>query len=62
MPSGLTAMIDRIVTYNGDQQQAVAGDAVVLTLTDEVDISRGDVISGAAALPGIADQFNVNIV
>ena len=62
MPSGRTSMIDRIVTYNGDQQQAVAGDAVVLTLTDEVDISRGDVICADEQRPEISDQFQANVV
>jgi bifunctional enzyme CysN/CysC len=55
--SGRQTTIDRIVTYDGDRDEARAGEAVTLTLADEVDIARGDLIVPAAARPEVADQF-----
>jgi len=43
--SGRSSRVARIVTMNGDQEKAVAGQAVTLTLTDEIDISRGDMLA-----------------
>ncbi len=54
--------IDRIVTLDGDLDEAVAGQSVTLTLTDEVDCSRGDVIAAADAPPETADQFEATLV
>ena len=54
--------VERIVTYDGDLELAVAGQAVTLTLADEIDVSRGDVIAEAAAPPDVADQFEATIV
>ncbi|WBO22559.1 sulfate adenylyltransferase subunit CysN [Sphingomonas abietis] len=62
LPSGKTSTIARIVTMDGDLEQAVAGQSVTLTLADEVDCSRGDVIAAAAAPPQAADQFEATIV
>ncbi|WP_421931002.1 sulfate adenylyltransferase subunit CysN [Phenylobacterium sp.] len=62
LPSGRESTIERIVTFNGDLDQAVAGQSVTLTLTTEIDISRGDVISVAASPPPVADQFEATIV
>jgi bifunctional enzyme CysN/CysC len=53
--------VARIVTQDGDLQQAVAGQSVTLTLADEVDCSRGDVIAVADA-PDVADQFQVTLI
>lgn len=61
-PSGKESRVARIVTPKGDIEQAVTGQFVTLTLTDEIDISRGDVISAASSPAGIADQFEVTIV
>jgi len=61
-PSGRTSAIARIVTLDGDLEQAVAGQSVTLTLTDEIDASRGDVISGSDEPAGAADQFESTIV
>ncbi|MFY9327646.1 MAG: sulfate adenylyltransferase subunit CysN [Georgfuchsia sp.] len=61
-PSGRTSTIARIVTSDGDLEHAVAGQSVTLTLADEVDISRGDVLSGTDAPPECADQFETTIV
>jgi sulfate adenylyltransferase subunit 1 len=49
--SGRTSRVARIVTLNGDLREAVAGQAVTLTLTDEIDISRGDLLADPEALP-----------
>ena len=62
LPSGRTSTVARIVTYDGDLERAVAGQSVTLTLTDEIDVSRGDVIAAAAAPPAIADQFEAHII
>ena len=51
LPSGRTTRIERIVTADGDLDEAVAGQSVTLTFTDEVDCSRGDVIAAAARRP-----------
>ena len=62
LPSGRESTVDRIVTYDGDLDVAVAGQAVTVTLADEIDISRGDVIAAAQDAPGVADQFEATIV
>jgi bifunctional enzyme CysN/CysC len=62
VPSGRTSRVARIVTFDGDLEQAVAGQSVTLTLTDEIDISRGDVLSLADSPPGVADQFQATII
>jgi bifunctional enzyme CysN/CysC len=54
--------VARIVTYDGDLPQAVAGQSVTLTLTDEIDISRGAMISGADSPAQVADQFEAKVV
>ncbi len=62
LPSGRTTSVARIVTLDGDKASAGAGEAVTLTLADEVDCSRGDVISIADAPPQVADQFEATLV
>ncbi|MDH3997304.1 MAG: GTP-binding protein, partial [Desulfuromonadales bacterium] len=49
--SGITSRVERIVTFDGDLLQAVAGQAVTLTLKDEIDISQGDLLAAAEARP-----------
>ena len=61
-PSGRTSKIARIVTADGDLAEAVAGQSVTLTLADEVDCSRGDVLAAAGSPPEVADQFETTIV
>lgn len=61
-PSGRTSQVKRIVLGANDLEQAVAGQSITLTLTDEIDISRGDVISALESPAEIADQFEVNLV
>ena len=60
--SGRESAVRRIVTYDGDLAQAVAGDAVTLTLADEIDVSRGDVLAAPDARPEVSDQFAAQIV
>jgi bifunctional enzyme CysN/CysC len=62
LPSGKTSKVERIVTLGGDLAQAVTGQSVTLTLSDEIDISRGDVIAAADAPPAVADQFEATLV
>jgi bifunctional enzyme CysN/CysC len=62
LPSGQESHISRIVTLDGDLQQAVAGQSITLTLTTEVDCSRGDVLSTAEDPAGVADQFQVSLI
>lgn len=61
-PSGHESTVARIVTYSGDLPLAVAGQSVTLTLNDEIDISRGDVLSIADAPAETADQFESTVV
>jgi bifunctional enzyme CysN/CysC len=60
--SGVTATVARIVTMDGDKSEAVAGDAITLTLVDEVDISRGDVLADPHARPIVSDQFAAHLL
>jgi bifunctional enzyme CysN/CysC len=62
LPSGRESTVSRIVTHGGDLPLAVAGQSVTLTLRDEIDISRGDVICTAAAPAEVADQFETTLV
>jgi bifunctional enzyme CysN/CysC len=62
LPSGRTSTIARIVTMDGDLEEAGAGQSVTLTLADEIDCSRGDVLVAADAPPQVADQFQATIV
>ncbi len=62
LPSGKTSTVSRIVTLDGDLDEAVAGQSVTLTLADEIDCSRGDVIATADNPPQAADQFEATIV
>ncbi len=61
-PSGRRSQVARIVTADGDLQNAGEGRAITLTLKDEVDISRGDVISAARRPPEVADQFAAHVL
>jgi bifunctional enzyme CysN/CysC len=62
LPSRRTSTVARIVTYDGDLERAVAGQSVTVTLGDEIDVSRGDVMSAADTPPAVADQFQATIV
>lgn len=62
LPSGKTSTIKKIVTLDGELQEAVAGQSVTLCFNDEIDCSRGDVIAAADNPPEVADQFESTIV
>ena len=62
LPSGRETTIKSIVGYDGDLAQAVAGQSVTLTLADEVDVSRGDVIAASENPPEAADQFEMKLL
>ncbi len=62
LPSGKTSTVSKVVTMDGDQPQAVAGQSVTICFADEIDCSRGDVISLADNPPQAADQFESTIV
>ena len=62
LPSGRRSRVARIVTADGDLAAAGPGQAVTLTLADEIDVSRGDVIAAAASPPQVADQFAAHVL
>ena len=62
LPSGKESKVARIVTFDGDLQEAVADQSVTIVLEDEIDVSRGNVLARADAPPGVADQFEVTII
>ncbi len=62
LPSGKTSTVARIVASPEDLDVAVAGQSITLTLTDEVDVSRGDVLAAAQSPPEVADQFEATVV
>jgi bifunctional enzyme CysN/CysC len=61
-PSGRETRISRIVTHDGDLEHAVTGQSVTLTLADEIDVSRGDLISSPDNPAEVADQFEATVV
>ena len=60
--SGRMSRVERIVTYDGPAAAAEAGDAVTITLADELDIARGDVLVSAKSRPQVSDQFAAHII
>lgn len=62
LPSGTQSTVTRIVTADGDLQQAHAGQAINLVLADERDISRGDIITSAKQPAAVASRFQVNLL
>jgi len=62
VPSGRMSTVARVVAHGGDLDVAVAGQSITLTLADEVDCSRGDMIADASAPPQAADQFEATVV
>ena len=62
LPSGKTSTVTKVVTLDGDLDEAVAGQSVTICFADEVDCSRGNVIAAADAPPEVADQFEATIV
>ncbi|MFK7917845.1 MAG: sulfate adenylyltransferase subunit CysN [Ilumatobacter sp.] len=62
LPAGTTSTVDRIVTMDGDLDEAVAGQSVTITLADEIDASRGDLLCAGDSPAEVADQFEAHIV
>ncbi len=62
IPSGQRSHVVQIVTHDGNLQQAGSGQAVTLTLADEIDVSRGDMICAASAPAEQTDQFRAKLI
>ena len=62
LPSGRRTTVERIVTMDGDLDEAFAPMAVTVTLADDVDVSRGDVLAAPGGLPHIADHLDAMVV
>jgi bifunctional enzyme CysN/CysC len=60
--SGRTSRVKQLLTYEGAQAQAEAGDAVTITLVDELDVARGDLLVNPASRPEVSDQFAAHLV
>ncbi len=62
LPSGKTSRVAKIVSFDGELDRAVAGQAVTLCLADEIDCSRGQVITAANSPVEVADQFEASLI
>jgi bifunctional enzyme CysN/CysC len=62
LPSGTTSTVARIVTFDGDLDEAAPGQSVTLVLDDEIDISRGDLLCAGDDPAEVADQFEAQII
>jgi bifunctional enzyme CysN/CysC len=62
LPSGRTTTVARVFTGEGEASVGLAGQSVTLTLADEIDVSRGDVLAAAGAPPAVANQFEATII
>ncbi|MBD9553584.1 sulfate adenylyltransferase subunit CysN [Pantoea sp. PNT01] len=62
LPSGVESTIARIVTFDGDLQEAGAGEAITLVLQDEIDISRGDLLVDASETLAAVQSASVDVV
>ena len=60
--SGFQSSVAQIVTYDGPVMAATAGDAVTITLVDELDIGRGDILVAPTARPEVSDQFAAHVI
>jgi len=60
--SGQLSRVARIVTSDGDLARAVAGDAVTITLADDIDVGRGDMLARPTERPDVADQFAAHLI
>ncbi|WP_324826638.1 sulfate adenylyltransferase subunit CysN [Qipengyuania zhejiangensis] len=62
LPSGKTSKVKSVVTMGGELDAGIAGQSVTITLEDEIDCSRGDVLAAADSPPEVADQFETTLV
>lgn len=60
--SGKQSRVSDIITYDGSLEVAEAGDAVTITLADEIDVSRGDLLVAPTAQPELSDQFAAHVI
>jgi bifunctional enzyme CysN/CysC len=60
--SGQSSRVKDLLTYEGPQPSAEAGDAITLTLADEIDVARGDLLVGPISGPEVSDQFAAHII
>ncbi len=62
LPSGKSSKVKEIVTFDGNLQEATVPQAITITLEDEIDISRGDVLAHSNNLPESASNLEVNLI
>jgi len=62
LPSGRQSVVRRIVTADGDLANGIPDQAVTITLADEIDVSRGDVLCAAGEPAEVSDQFEVQVL
>lgn len=62
LPSGKRSKVKSIVTFDGELEQATPGEAITLTLEDEIDVSRGDMLVHSDNQPRIVDSFDAMLV
>ncbi|WP_457095643.1 sulfate adenylyltransferase subunit CysN [Lysobacter sp. P5_B9] len=62
LPSGRRSKVARVLGAQGDVESAIAGQSITLTLADELDISRGDVIAAGNQPPQVSDQFAAHLL
>ena len=62
LPSGRTSRVESIVTFDGDLEFASAPSSVTVTLEDELDISRGDLIAAVDEAPAVANHVEASVV
>ena len=60
--SGLGSRVAELVTYDGPQTSASATDAITITLADNVDVARGDILVGPTSRPEVSDQFAAHLI
>jgi bifunctional enzyme CysN/CysC len=60
--SGQSTSVREILTYDGPQAFATSGDAVTITLADDVDVARGDLLVNPTARPEVSDQFAAHLI
>lgn len=62
LPSNKKSSVDKIVTFDGDLQEAIRGQSVNITLKDEIDISRGDLLVSESSSIQVASQFQTKLL
>jgi bifunctional enzyme CysN/CysC len=60
--SGQTSRVKQLLAYEGSQASTRAGDAITITLADEIDIARGDLLVSPTSRPEVSDQFAAHII